>query len=86
MKFEKLITSEGWPLLQQWLEEQALEQQARATHANTWEENRMAVGSMNVYAQLADFESQLINTFAQFAQENALFRTEQAETDEVAFE
>lgn len=71
MKMEQLLESDGWALLQQWLQGQAEAAQGRATYAQTWEDNRVAVGQMYVYTQLADLNDAVHAEFTELARQNA---------------
>ena len=86
MKLERLLESDGWLLIKEWLESQALVAKDRVTFANTWEENRRAFGNMEVYYQLANLAEEVENQFTALAQDNKYSKEVPADFDEIEYE
>lgn len=86
VKLEATLDSDGWSLLQAWAEQQQQEALNRATFAQNWESNRVAIGEAKVYEIVTTLRDTLLNEFAEIARQNVEAQAERALDDEMRFE
>ena len=86
MKLESTLESDGWSLILEWADNQRKTSLKRATFAQTWEENRIAVGEAQVYNLLANFGEAVINEFQSLAAQNVEDAEAQQVHDEMEYE
>jgi len=86
MALETMFGSDGWQRIKKWADEQKEVALNRATFAQTWEANRVAVGEASVYAIFADLNDSMLNQFAELARQNSEARAEQELSEEGDFE
>jgi len=81
MKLERVFESDGWPLLEEWFTQKAEVARQRAAHANSWDENRIAVGQEGAYTELVNLRDSTMQQFEVAAEAN-LDREQEDEEDE----
>ena len=86
MSLERLMESDGWPLIAEWAAAEAEAAKQRALNAQTWEENRIAVGQLFVFEQVAQLDEGIENEFRQLATSNVEDSSRREFIDEQVFE
>ena len=84
--WENLFESAGWKQLQKVLEESFESAQTAALDATTWEDNRVAVGTMRSLKLLFNMPSLVENQFTSRANEAATTLEEEVESRELEYE
>lgn len=69
VKLERMFGTPGWLLLEQWAEKSAIEQKERAALATTWDQNRIAVGALSAYQQVAGLQEATEREFEALAED-----------------
>lgn len=77
---ETLFASEGWKYLLEWAENGFESAKLNALSATNWADNRVAIGRMSVYGELAGMENGSISDFENMALQEQQARA-QAEMD-----
>jgi hypothetical protein len=70
VKLERLFTSDGWSLVEEWAKQQRENATGRLINANSWEEHRVMTGVRAVYAEVENLRESTEATFAQIAAAN----------------
>lgn len=69
VKFQALFESDGWHLLVEYAQAKAAEATQRAALADSWENNRLAVGYRGAWGEISNIENQFMNEFDAIAAE-----------------
>lgn len=70
-RLERLFGQPGWKDVEAWAKNNAQEQLMRAAHANTWDQNRIAMGARLAYLTLVQLVEQTHAEFEALADQNA---------------
>ena len=83
MKLERLFGTPGWDVIARWAEMNRDEARDRAASAQTWEENRIAVGMRMAYDMFAQLQKVHELEFEELARERRAAKEDEDEPEEL---